>query len=104
MTCVIGFIFPYLSLLLTGIATLIKKHYKKVVLLNILSILLSVFILYLSFKLYDSKLLFIVLSYIFIVILNIINTYINIKLLTKLNKEENRQIKELKKKNNGVIK
>lgn len=108
---VIGWIFPFIFPIITGISLLAESHLKMSFILNILTIILSIFLIIMIISLYDSNMLLILIFYITLSTLNLINTiYLlicfnrNNKEIKRLKKEENLRIKQIKKANNGIIK
>lgn len=103
MTVIIGWLIPYITPLITGLALLNKSHHKRALLLNICSILLSIFCISMIIILFDKHFIIMLIEYIIIIILNIINTIYLIIYIKKHPNLENKRIKEIKKKNNGAI-
>lgn len=111
LTLVVGWMLPYITLLLTGITYIYKNHLNKSLILNIISSLLSILIITLIILIYEKSFRTILIEYIIITIMNIINI-INIIIYKKKNpsektlkkKIENEKIKKAKKENNGIIK
>ena len=104
LTMIIGWIFPYISLLLTGVSLLSNNHKKKALTLNIINILLTLIIIFLIIKIYENTFIIILIEYIIITIISIINSIYLYKDLTKELKKETKEINKLKKENNGIIK
>jgi len=104
LTMIIGWIFPYISLLLTGVSLLSNTHKKKALTLNIINILLTLIIIFLIIKIYENTFIIILIEYIIITIISIINSIYLYKDLTKELKKETKEINKLKKENNGIIK
>lgn len=111
LTLVVGWLIPYLSLILTGLAMQFEVEENKAYIINILSLLLSILIIILTISILEKKLIIILIEYIIISIMNILNIIvyypiINKKRKEKINKikEENKEIKNQKKANNGIIK
>lgn len=103
LTLIIGWIMPYLTLLISGIAFLTESHSKLTLVFNILSFLLTLFLLLLNIKIYEKKLLILVIEYIIIGTINLLNIIYSIIFIKKNFDPEIVQIKESKKKNNGAI-
>lgn len=111
LTLVIGWLIPYLSLLLTGIAMTYNVQENKAFIINIASLLLSLLIVFFSVSIFAKDFIIIIVEYLIISLMNIVNIIIYIpkikeKIFNKRNntKEENKQIKKIKKENNGAIK
>lgn len=107
MTLFIGWIIPYLSLLITGISILNDNHHKLTLVFNIFTALLNIVIIFLIISLYEHKFMIMIIEYVIFLILNIINIIYFIKLVkedTKDERIENQKIKTIKQKNNGIIK
>ena len=110
MTVMIGWIIPYFVPLITGIALINKSHYKRALVLNIVSILMIIFLIVMIKILYDKKMLFMLVTYIIFVIINIVNTiYIGIVVKSEYEKnkgkrqKEKEKLKKMKEENNGAI-
>lgn len=111
LTLVIGWLIPYLSLILTGLSMQFEVEENKAYILNILSLLLSILISFLTISILEKKLIIILVEYIIIGLMNIINIIVYFPIINKKIKdkkakvkEENKQIKKQKKENNGIIK
>lgn len=107
----IGWLFPYVTLLTNGLCILAKINNKIVINFNIISFILNILLIIFVIILYDNKLLTVLIEYILIAIVNLINIIINIIIYQKRHKglkaklkKEYLEIKEIKKKNNGIIK
>lgn len=108
MTLFIGWLIPYIVLLITGISLLHLKKVKLTLIFNIMNILMCLMIIILIIYLYDNKLIIPLIEYIIIAITSIINTIYLIFYLKKHpvkneSKEESKKIKQIKKENNGAI-
>lgn len=110
MTVMIGWIIPYFVPLITGIALINKSHYKRALVLNIVSILMIIFLIVMIKILYDKKMLFMLVTYIIFVIINIVNSiYIGIIVKSEYEKnkgkrqKEKEKLKKMKEENNGAI-
>lgn len=110
MTVMIGWIIPYFVPLITGIALINKSHYKRALVLNIVSILMIIFLIVMIKILYDKKMLFMLVTYIIFVIINIVNSiYIGIIVKSEYEKnkgkrqKEKEKLKRMKEENNGAI-
>ncbi len=103
MTLIIGWALPYFVLLITGFAQTKNLFHKLGLTLNILSIPLCIFILYLIISLYEPKQLIFIIEYIIILLMNILNIIYYIKYIKAHPNEENARIKKIKKENNGAI-
>ena len=73
MSLFIGWIFPYIGLILSGIGILIHSNYWVTMLFNIVNILVIAFMLFLVNKVYDSKLLIVLIEYIIMLVISIGN-------------------------------
>ena len=111
LTLVIGWLIPYLSLILTGLAMTYEVEQNKAYILNILSLLVSILIIILTISILEKKLIIILVEYIIISIMNILNIIIYFPIINKKRKEkrnkikeENKEIKRQKKANNGIVK
>ena len=107
MTLFIGWIIPYISLIITGASIINNNHHKLTLIFNIFTSLLNVILLFLIIAIYEKTLLIMLIEYSIFLIINIINIIYYLKLLKKENiikKEEYKQIKAIKEKNNGIIK
>lgn len=103
MSLIIGWIIPYIVLIVSGLSIIQNKFTKLNLVSNILSFLLCLFLLFLIIKIYEKKFLILLIEYIIIAIINIINIIYLIIYLKKHPDLELRKIKEQKKKNNGVM-
>lgn len=103
MTVIVGWLIPYFTPLITGLALINKTHFKRAIILNISSIFLSIYCLIMICVLYDKNFLIMLIEYILIIIINIINTIYIIIYLKRHPNLENKKIKEIKKNNNGAI-
>lgn len=110
MTAMIGWIIPYFGPLITGLAILNESHYKRALILNIVSILMIIFILIMIRILYDKKMSVMLITYLVLLVINIINVIYIGRIVKKDyddNKDQRRKDKELLKKkkeeNNGAI-
>ena len=103
MTLFIGWIFPYLVLLITGFAQVKSVFPKLGLTLNVIGIPMCILLIYLVSKIYDGKLLIFIIEYSIIVLMNIINIVYYLKYLKQHPNEETEEIKKIKKKNNGAI-
>lgn len=103
MTLFIGWALPYFVLLITGFAQVKNLFHKLGLTLNILSILMSILLLYLVITIYDKKLLIFIIEYIIIVSMNILNSIYYIRYIKSHPDEEKERIKKIKKENNGAI-
>ena len=104
LTLIIGWLIPYLTLLLTGVCMYLETHTKLSLIINILNILTTLFIIILLIKIFEKSFIIILIEYIIIFILSIINVIILYKNINKGIKEYSKEIKKLKKENNGIIK
>ena len=103
MTLFIGWALPYFVLLITGFAQVKNLFHKLGLTLNIISIPMSILLLYLVITIYDKKLLIFIIEYIIIIVMNILNIVYYIRYIKSHPNEENERIKRIKKENNGAI-
>lgn len=108
MTGIIGWVLPLFTIFVTGIVQLRKVHHKLALILNIISILLNIFILYFIIRLMSKELILMLTIYVITLLITICNivyitNYIK-KYISPEIKKENMRIKKEKKENNGVIK
>ena len=73
MSLFIGWVFPYIALVLSGIGILIHSNYLITLLFNIVNILVLLLMMFLVIKVYDNKLLVVLIEYIIMLIVTIIN-------------------------------
>ncbi len=108
MTLLVGWIIPYLVLLITGASLINLKKVKLTLVFNILNILLCTMILILGITIYESKLLIPIVEYIIMLLTSLVNV-IYLVIYQKNNKQvkkedkESKKIKQIKKENNGAI-
>ncbi len=108
MTGIIGWVLPLFTIFVTGIVQLRKVHHKLALILNIISILLNIFILYFIIRLMSKELILMLTIYVITLLITTCNivyitNYIK-KYISPEIKKENMRIKKEKKENNGVIK
>lgn len=103
MTLFIGWALPYFVLLITGFAQVKNLFHKLGLTLNIISVPMSILLLYLVITIYDKKLLIFIIEYIIIIVMNILNIVYYIRYIKSHPNEENERIKRIKKENNGAI-
>jgi hypothetical protein len=103
MTLFIGWALPYFVLLITGFAQVKNLFHKLGLILNVISVPMSILLLYLVITIYDKKLLIFVIEYIIIIVMNILNIIYYIRYIKSHPNEENERIKRIKKENNGAI-
>lgn len=108
MTGIIGWVLPLFTIFVTGIVQLRKVQHKLALILNIISILLNIFILYFIIRLMSKELILMLTIYVITLLITICNivyitNYIK-KYISPEIKKENMRIKKEKKENNGVIK
>ena len=103
MTLFIGWALPYFVLLITGFAQVKNLFHKLGLTLNIISVPMSILLLYLVITIYDKKLLIFIIEYIIIIVMNILNIIYYIRYIKSHPNEENERIKRIKKENNGAI-
>lgn len=104
LSLIIGWIMPYFSLLISGLTIYLEKHLKMSLVFNILSFLVSIFLIYLCLKIYTKSFLNLIINYILISIINVINIFYLIIYLKKHPDLEMKKIKIQKKAHNGIIK
>ena len=107
MTLFIGWIIPFINLIITGISILNDNHHKLTLVFNIFSAFLNIVIIFLIIKLYEHKFIIMIIEYSLFLILNILNSiyFMNkVKLDNIEEQQENKKIKNIKEKNNGIIK
>ena len=73
MSLFIGWIFPYIALIIVGIGILIHSDFIITIIFNIINILVLIFMLFLVIKVYDSKLLLVLTEYIIMLVVSVIN-------------------------------
>ena len=69
----IGWILPYIGLILEGICILLHSNYYVTLVFSIFNLLLTLIMIFLIIKVYDSKLLGVLMEYIIIEVMNVIN-------------------------------
>lgn len=104
LTLVIGWILPFISLLLTGICIINKSHKKLCLTINIINILLILILLFLIISILDKKLIIVLIEYSIILIISTIDSILFIKYFKDNPDPEIVQINKTKKANNGIIK
>lgn len=104
LTLVVGWILPYITLILTGISLLNKSHKKLCLTINIINIILTSILLFLIISIIDKKLIIVLIEYSTILIMSIINSILFIKYFKENPDPEIVQINKTKKANNGIIK
>lgn len=105
MSIMIGWLIPYIVLLITGLAMLNIKHPKITLIFNFVNILLCIMLLALIIQIYDNKFLVFIIEYSIILLTSIINViylFIYIKKYPYIDKDKE-EIKRIKKENNGAI-
>ncbi len=110
MTVMVGWLIPYIVLLVSGISMLRGLKEKLILVFNILNVLVCLMNITLSVVLYDHKMLIIIVEYVVIMIISIVNVLVlfnKFKILQrekrKILKKENNILKEEKNKNNGAL-
>ena len=103
MTLFIGWALPYFVLLITGFAQVKNLFHKLGLILNVISVPMSILLLYLVITIFDKRLLIFVIEYIIIIVMNILNIIYYIRYIKSHPNEENERIKRIKKENNGAI-
>lgn len=73
MSLFIGWIMPYIGLILSGIGILIHTKFKLSLIFNIFNILLSLFMIFLIISVYDKNLLIVLIEYIVMIVINILD-------------------------------
>jgi len=73
MSLFIGWIFPYIALVLCGIGILIHSNYLITMIFNIVNVLVIFFMLFLVIKLYENRLLIVLIEYIIMLVMSIIS-------------------------------
>ena len=73
MSLFIGWIFPYIALVLSGIGILIHSNYWITLVFNIVNILVLILMLFLVIKVYDNKLLVVLIEYIVMLVVSIVS-------------------------------
>lgn len=107
----IGWLFPYVTLIVNGLCMLSNINNKIIISFNSISFILNILLIIFVSFLYDDKLIIVLVEYILIAIINLINIIINViiyqnnhKYLKEQLKKEYSEIKKIKKNNNGIIK
>lgn len=108
MTLLIGWLMPYLVLLITGLEIFAGlKHAKTSLVFNILNILISIMDIYFTIRLFDKKMIVLIVEYIIMIIVSIINVIYLMMYIKKHpnieKRNESKEIKKIKDKNNGAI-
>ena len=70
MSLFIGWIFPYIALVLCGIGILIHSNYLITMIFNIVNVLVIFFMLFLVIKLYETRLLIVLIEYIIMLVMS----------------------------------
>ncbi len=73
MSLFVGWIFPYIALIISGIGILIKSNYLITLLFSIINILVIIFMIFLVGRVYSSKFLIVIIEYIIMLVLTIVN-------------------------------
>ena len=73
MSLFVGWIFPFIGLVVSGLGILIHSNFKITLIFNIFNILVILFMGFLFIKVYDSKLLIVLIEYIVMLVINILN-------------------------------
>ena len=73
MTGIIGWVLPLFTIFVTGIVQLRKVHHKLALILNIISILLNIFILYFIIRLMSKELILMLTIYVITLLITICN-------------------------------
>ena len=93
MSLFVGWAIPFLSLIISGITIKIEKHLKLTLIFDILAFCLTLFLLFLIFKIYDKNFLILVIEYFYIIVLNIINI---IYIIIYIKKHPDLELKKIK--------
>ena len=107
MSLFVGWIIPYINLMITGLSVMIDNHHKLSLVFNILNILLNALLIFLIALIYEKKFLIMIVEYAIMLILSIINTIYFEKKVDEdsiTEKKEYAKIKKIKKENDGIIK
>jgi len=107
MSLFVGWIIPYINLMITGLSVMIDNHHKLSLVFNILNILLNALLIFLIALIYEKKFLIMIVEYAIMLILSIINTFYFKKKVDEdsiTEKKEYAKIKKIKKENDGIIK
>lgn len=105
MSIMIGWLIPYIVLLITGLSFINIKHPKITLIFNFVNILLCIMLLFLIINIYDKKFIVFIIEYSIIMLTSIINViylFIYIKKHPVIDTEKE-EIKRIKKENNGAI-
>ena len=73
MSLFVGWIFPFIGLVVSGLGILIHSNFKITLIFNIVNVLVILFMGFLVIKVYDSKLLIVLIEYIVMLVINILN-------------------------------
>ena len=73
MSLFVGWIFPYIALVLSGLGILIHSNYLITLIFNIINILVSLLMIFFVVKVYDSKLLIVLIEYVIMLVITIVN-------------------------------
>lgn len=105
MSIMIGWLIPYIVLLITGLSLISIKHPKITMIFNFVNILLCIMLLALIISIYDKKFLVFIIEYSIIMLTSIINVIFLFIYLKKhpVIDTEKEEIKRIKKENNGAI-
>ncbi len=110
MTVIVGWVIPYIVLLISGISMLRDLKEKLILVFNSLNVLICLLNIILSVVLYDYKMLIMIIEYIIMMGISVVNVVVLFKKVRKIQqekrkmiKEENNILKEEKNKNNGAL-
>lgn len=106
LTLFVGWVIPYFMNIISGIIILKETHQKLGIISNLLSAILALILLIFAIRIYDKKMLILIIEYSILTILSIINfIYLIIFRIKHPSEEmiETKDIKEKKRKNNGAI-
>ena len=73
MSLFIGWIFPYIALVISGIGILIHSNYWITLFFIIINVLVLMFMLFFVIKIYEKKLLVVLIEYIIMLIVSIVD-------------------------------
>ena len=107
MTLFIGWLLPYISLIITGISLLRVEHNKLTLVFNIFNVFLNILLIFLICLIFEKSFIIFIIEYSIILIISIINIiYLKkqVDIDTIEEKQEYKKIKQIKKETDGVIK
>lgn len=103
ITMLVGWAIPYFVLLVSGLELISMKHPKMSLVFNVLNVLVCLMDLIFTIRLFDKKMLILLIEYILMGILSLINVVYIVVYLRRNPNLENDMIKKIKDKNNGAI-